>query len=133
MRSTAMIVAMLSFLFVCLEADSQSLPPSPGNQRRSATDQKIIDLPLSRHQFRPKLSLQSALKIADGYIEKEHIDISSYWLYRANFILYGDQGKNDKDKDPCWHFWWVNNNGSIGDYVEIIVSMDGKAGRLPSM
>ena len=128
-----MIVAMLSFLFVCLEADSQSLSPSPGSQRRSATAPKIVDLPLSRHQFRPKLSLQSALRIADGYIEKEHIDISSYWLYRANFILYGDQGKNDKDKDPCWHFWWVNNNGSLGDYVEIIVSMDEKAWRLPSM
>jgi hypothetical protein len=38
-----------------------------------------------------------------------------------------------KDKIPGWHFWWVNETGAMGDYVEIFVAMDGRANRSPSM
>ena len=72
-------------------------------------------------------------KIAKGYIVKEHIGSSSYWLYEAKFILYGAESTADKDKTPGWYFWWVNDGGALGDYIEIFVSMDGKAMRLPTM
>lgn len=82
---------------------------------------------------RPKLPLQDALKLAEAFVSTNHIDISHYWLYRAVFILRGDPAKPDKDKTPGWHFWWVNDDGAQGNYVEIFVSMDGRCMRLPSM
>jgi len=45
-------------------------------------------------------------------------------------IQYG--GEKDA-KEPRWFFWWMKEEGTIGDYVEITVSMEGKADRLPSM
>ncbi|PYU65792.1 MAG: hypothetical protein DMG56_02230 [Acidobacteria bacterium] len=80
------------------------------------------------------MSLQDALKIAEAYIVKEHIDTSSHWLSQANFFLYGDKPSADKDRAPCWNFLWLPDGGVAGDYsIEIIVSMDGKAMRLPTM
>jgi hypothetical protein len=134
MRNTAMMVAIFSLVFPCPEVGSQTARSALSNQGGTIADPKIINLPLPRpDQSRPKLSLQSALKIASGYIKKERIDISPYWLYRADYTLYGDKATDDKDKIPCWYFWWVNDSGSMGDYVEIFVSMDGKAWRIPSM
>jgi len=77
--------------------------------------------------------MQDALKVAEGYIRKQDIDISPYWLYRAIFMLSGDKDTADKNKIPGWHFWWVSETGAMGDYVEIFVDMDGKAWRVPSM
>jgi hypothetical protein len=77
--------------------------------------------------------MQDALKIAEGYIDKQHIDISSYWLFRTIFYLSGDEHTADKDKLPGWHFWWVSDTGALGDDVEIFVGMDGRASRMPSM
>ncbi len=45
-------------------------------------------------------------------------------------IQYG--GEKDV-KETRWFFWWVNENGATGDYVEVIVSMEGQVSRLPSM
>jgi len=83
--------------------------------------------------FTPKLTLQQALKIAEDYVDREHIDIRSYWLYRAIYILYGDEKTPREKKVPAWHFWWVSATGTAGDDVEIVVYMDGKAYRAPSM
>lgn len=77
--------------------------------------------------------MQKALQIAENYIETEHIDVSSYWLSSANFILSGNNNTPDKDKLPCWHFLWMNDQGYLGDYVEIMVTMDGKVWRAVSM
>lgn len=82
---------------------------------------------------RPKLALQDALKLAEVFTATKQIDLSHYWLYRGSFILFGDPGTADKDKIPGWYFWWVNDSGALGDYVEIFVSMDGECRRLPSM
>jgi len=91
---------------------------------------QITDLPLARRSFRPRLSLQDALKLAESYIIKEKIDISPYFLSEAKMIQYGgEQGM----KEPRWFFWWVNENGAMGDYVQITVSMEGKVSRYPSM
>jgi len=92
---------------------------------------KLLDIPI--RSFRPKLSLQEALKTAEKFIASEKIDAEHFWLYRANFMLYGDPATPDKDKLPGWHFWWVSDSGGQGNYILIFVSMDGHCRRLPSM
>jgi hypothetical protein len=72
------------------------------------------------------------MKIAENYIAAEHIDISDRWLSEATFILYGDKAKSDRDNAPCWQFVW-RRDGSIADYVDVLVTMEGKAFRLPTM
>lgn len=86
-----------------------------------------------QHTYRPRVTLQEALKIAEHYIAEKHIDISAYWLSDARFILMGDDATPDISKIPCWHLWWIHESGTIGDYVEIIVTMDRVASRAPSM
>jgi hypothetical protein len=124
----SLVIGSVILLFLCL---SRHLACS---QSALASAQKTVDLPLVSRSSKPKLSLQNALQIAEAYIVKEHIDASSHWLFEAKFILYGDKASADKDKTPCWHFLWLPDGGVTGDYsIEIIVSMDGKAMRLPSM
>lgn len=86
-----------------------------------------------QHTYRPRVTLQEALKIAEHYIDEKHIDISSYWLSDAKFILMGDDATPDLNKIPCWHFLWIHESGAMGVYVEIIVTMDRVASRAPSM
>jgi len=94
---------------------------APSGTPRVAQD---VPLPLSA---RPKLLLQEGLKIADRYIESEHIRISGYWLYGVKYASYGRKDP-EKDKEPCWYFWWVSNNaGSNDDEIMVVVFMDGKA------
>jgi len=81
------------------------------------------------YRQKPKLSLQAAMKIMEQYIEKEKIDTSKYFLWNVTLIQYDSQ----KDKRPFWYFWWLSEKGGVGDYIEILVSMDKKAGRVPSM
>ena len=83
--------------------------------------------------FRPKLSLEDALKNAEKFVITQNVDMSRFWLYRAQFILFGDSSQPDTKKVPGWHFWWVSDSGGLGDYVEVFVSMDGDCRRLPSM
>jgi hypothetical protein len=133
MWGASALVVMLCLSSLCLECVGQSIQPPPDSQNRGLKDQQVVDLPLVKRTYRPKLSLQDALKIAEGYIDKEHIPISSYWLSQAKFTLYGSADTPDKDKIPCWYFWWANDKGLLGDYVEIFVDMDRKAWRVPSM
>ncbi len=133
-HSSTLCIVILPFLLLsCHIACGQSVQPPTHDGQASASGMTTIDLPLGSHNIKPKLSLPNALKIAESYIVNRHIDASSYWLYEAKFILYGDKTTADKDKIPGWFCWWVKDEGSIGDYVEIFVSMDGKAMRLPSM
>jgi|ERR1700676_495589 len=133
-HSSLLSIEILLFLLLsCHTACSQSVQPQTHDGLASASGKTTIDLPVGSFHTRPKLSLQNALKIAEGYISKGHIDASSYWLYEAKFILYGAATTADRDKIPGWYFGWVNDDGSVGKYIEIFVSMDGKAMRLPSM
>jgi hypothetical protein len=130
MRQTLIAVAVLFLTSLYLELQAQSIALS----RQDLVTDRQAPGPSSAHPTsRPRLSLQDALLIAEHYIDREHINVSSYWLYRAVFILYGDPKTPDKDKLPCWHFWWVSDSGDMGDYVEILVAMDGKVWRIPSM
>jgi hypothetical protein len=77
--------------------------------------------------------MQAALSKAEKFIESEHIDARHFWLYRAQYSLYGDPTTPDHDKLPGWHFWWVSDAGEIGNYIEIFVTMDGQCMRMPSL
>jgi hypothetical protein len=112
-------------------AQSRQASASAQNpQEHPVTNRRIVELPLAKRGFRPRLTLQQALKLAEGYIEKEKIEIASYFLLEARMIQYG--GEKDV-KEPRWFFWWTNESGAMGDYVEITVSMEGQVSRLPSM
>ena len=132
MRRASMQVAVLFLVSMFLKSGGQSSQANSVSQPRGVANQEAAAPPQTKGTVRPKLSMQDGLKIAEGYINKQHIDISSYWLYRAIFILYGDNNSADH-KIPCWHFWWTHDSGAMGDYVEILVDMEGRAWRVPSM
>jgi hypothetical protein len=90
----------------------------------SISSRQILELP-KRSSYRPPLTLQNALKIADAYITQEKIDISQYYLLEAKYILYGDKDH----KEPSWYFWWVHEDGAAGHYVEIVVSIKTRSAR----
>jgi hypothetical protein len=133
MQQMLRLVIVLFVAVSSLESSGQSGPTTPSYPTRETSNQQSLDPPAVQGRFRPKLSLQDALKIAESYVEKEGIDVSSYWLYQVHFILVGDANTPDNDKLPCWHFWWVSDDGALGDYVEIMVTMDGRTSRAPSM
>lgn len=91
---------------------------------------QIVNLPSSNKKSRPKITLQRALKLAEKYLEKEKIDVSSFYLYQAKFIIYRDSGQ----KQPAWHFWWLNETGGVGNYVQIVVLINSEnVMQIPSM
>ncbi len=128
----ALVALFLIILFnpILLAQTSQQPKPEP-MPGPSITPKQIVDLPLPTRGFhRPSLTLQQALNIADSYIAKKKIDISRYYLLEAKHILYGSKD----NQDPSWFFWWVNENGVIGDYVEIVVSIKTRSVlQIPSM
>ena len=71
----------------------------------------------------PVITLDHAMQIANEHIYKENIDMSNYYLHKVALV----------DSRGYWYFWWTNGKGILGDYVEITVSMDGKAARMCSM
>lgn len=85
---------------------------------------QVLELP-NRAPYKPHLTLQDALKIAGRYIVKERIDISKYYLLEAKYILYGTKD----NQDPSWYFWWVNEDGASGHYVELVVSIKSRSVR----
>src|SRR5437660_2432581 len=128
----ALAALLFSILFNPILLAQTSRQPKPeSTPAPSITQKQITDLHLPRRgSYRPSLTLQNGLKIADGYIVKEKIDISHYYLLEAKFILYGSKN----NQEPSWFFWWVNENGVIGDYVEIVVSIKtGSVRQIPSM
>jgi hypothetical protein len=122
-----LFLGLTSTTICCAQDNKQPKPESSPSQ--SITQKQIVALPL-RKPWKPKLTLQDALKLTDTYIAKEQIDISAYYLLEARFILYGSKD----NPDPSWFFWWVHEDGASGHYVEIVVSIKtGSARRLPSM
>ena len=131
MRRIFSLIAIIICLSGLTVAQSRQSPASAQNpQEQPVTNRRIVELPLAKRGFRPRLTLQQALKLAEGYIEKEKIEIASYFLLEARMIQYG--GEKDV-KEPRWFLWWINENGAMGDYVQITVSMEGQVSRHPSM
>lgn len=121
------VFALMALLIPYCKSQSQSVSSSSAAQSGVP-----LDLPRSARGYKPKISLQAALKIAETYVAVEHINVSDGWLLEARFFLYGDSAKADRDREPCWLFVW-NSDTSLGGYVDIIVSMDGKAMRSPAL
>ena len=97
----------------------------------TAQKSKLLETP--KQSTRPKLTMQDALAIAERYLATQRIDTNHFWLYRADWILFGGPEQPAKDKPPGWHFWWQSDSGEIGNYIEVFVSMDGACRRLGSM
>ncbi len=128
---TLLTILLVIFLNSILFAQTNQQPNSKPTEKELSVEQRqIVNLPVAKRKFRPKLSLQRALKLAENYIAKEKIDISSFYLYQAKYIMYGSK----ENQQPSWFFWWVNEDGALGNYVEIVVSIETRSvGRLPSM
>jgi hypothetical protein len=121
---TALFFVLMSLLIPYSEAQRKSVP-APAAAQSSVP----LNLPTSSRSYKPKVSLQTGLGIAESYVASEHINVSDGWLSEARFILYGGRAMADKDKEPNWLFVWATDRG----YVQIMVSMDGKAMVLPEL
>ena len=97
--------------------------------KSKVVNKQTTEFPNESYSSRPKLTMQDAMKVMEKYIEKEKIDTSKYYLWEVKLIQYG----SENEKRPAWHFWWLSEKGGVGDYIEILVFMDKKAGRTPSM
>jgi hypothetical protein len=107
------------------EAQTQPKPALTQNQ----TIVQSAELPAAK-PWKPELRLQDALKIAEHYIAKQKIDVSPYYLAEARFILYG--GKDTGD--PSWFFRWDHEDGALGNYLQVVVSIKTRTPRLqPAM
>jgi hypothetical protein len=131
MKKAFILMAILLFARPYTEARGQSTPPVAGQAKAIEKQQNVA--PRTNPTNRPRLAMQDALKIAEEFIAKEHIDIAPFWLYRAMYILVADAHATSEKKLPGWHFWWVSETPEMGNYVEIFVDIDGRASRMPSM
>jgi hypothetical protein len=129
----SIIFIFIVFLFISFPNDI--LAQKSKSKQSLVTHPTSVPMPMPddttfKSHFRPKLTMQKALKLAEDYIVKEHIDISSYYLFEAHSIEYGSE---KGPKETRWYFWWVHEDGADGHYVEITVSMEGVVNRLSSM
>lgn len=99
----------------------------PGQAEQPVIEQQVTELPKPAPEP-PKITLQKALTIADRYIQKEKIDVSSFYLREVKLI-----SPTEKVEDRQWHFWWVGVKGESGNNISIVVSMAGEASRRPTM
>lgn len=79
-------------------------------------------LMLPRRDKPPSISLKQALKIAERFIKKERLDVSTCYLFEAKW----SEGKAG-NTEPKWNFWWVRMRGATGKDIRITVSTEGTA------
>jgi hypothetical protein len=96
---------------------------SESRLERTITREQILALP--RRNAVPRLTLQRALKIAEAYVKKERLGISSRYLFEARWVSY-----DTVPETGAWEFWWVSTRYGSDD-VRVAVSLDGKPKRLP--
>ncbi len=127
---TAWLLLMVALLHsTAFGQNAERSKPIEGAQQPTITEQRITELHIPRsHPKRPGITLQRALNIAEEYVKKQKIDTSSYYLAEAKLI----PATRDSE-EPYWWFMWVGVRRPVGDYIDITVSMKGKAYRLPSM
>jgi hypothetical protein len=128
MRALAAFLFSMLFSPILLAQTSQQ-PKPQSTSSPPITQKQSVELPKGG-SYRPRLTLQDALKIAERYIVKQKIDISHYYLFEGKYILYGDKD----NKDPSWYFWWTHEDGAFGNYVQLVVSIrTGRVQWLTSM
>lgn len=130
MRILLVLLSLIGLSIIIFGQKAKDRASGQNSSNRSSFGTRIGELSLASPEFKPKVSLQEALKHAESFIEKEKIDTSSYYLLEARMIQYG--GEKDV-KELRWFFRWAHENGAVGNYIEISVSMDGKIERHPSM
>ena len=132
-------VTVACFSSVTLAQSNQASPANQNYQEPKVDSQKkIVDPVITQEQINklpvvtrgPRVTLQHALKIAESFAKREKIKLSGYFLLEVRMIQYG--GERDV-REARWFFRWIVAKGPLGDDVEITVSMEGKASRLPSM
>jgi hypothetical protein len=131
MKTFFLIFVLLVMPGLTFSQSGQEQNAKPKSESDLLTQRQIVDLHLPVRGFRPKLTLQQALKIAEHFVETEKIDVSSYYLLEAKFILYGGMVK-----DPRWLFVWLNSGEASktrGVDFQVTVGMDGKVNIIPSM
>jgi len=123
----AFLIIAVFFNALVFGQTAQGPAPSPRPEEQSIT---IAELPLLKHTFRPELTLQKALKIAEREIKKKRINTSSYYLLEARLI----QSESENGvKEPRWFFLWVTEDGGMGNEIQASVTMNGKVAVHPSM
>ena len=85
---------------------------------RTITRDDILALP--RRDVAPRLTLQRALKIAETFVKRKRLDISSCYLFEARWVSY-----NLTPESGAWEFWWVNIKRNSRD-IRIAVAVNGK-------
>jgi hypothetical protein len=95
-------------------------------QSADPNSSKASEAPVPRRSLRPRLPLQNALKIARIMSAR-----STSTSQAVKFIVVSDRGK--PPQEPAWFFWWVSDDGAMGNSVDITVFMDGHAVRMRSM
>jgi hypothetical protein len=131
MKAFFLIFILLAMPGLLFSQSGQEPNAEPKSEDGLLRHRRIVDLPLPKRGFKPKLTLQQALKIAERYVEIEKIDLSSYYLLEAKFFLYGGDVK-----DPRWLFVWLNSSRVIethGVDYQLTVTMDGKVNIIPSL
>jgi hypothetical protein len=126
MRSAFLLILIATLLSSAASAQPNQSYERTRRQDPIVTSEQIEKLPVLR--TRPRITLQHALKIAESYSKRKRINLSFYFLLEAKMIQHTDH----KDREFQWYFRWVNQRASIPPNVEITVSMQGRAQRLPS-
>ena len=122
---------ILIFALLIIQVDPQMNNQTKTNQPEkeidTITQKKIVDIQWPTPKS-PKITLKKALTIAEHYIEREKIDVSSFYLREARLIFPTESAESQQ-----WYFWWASIKGEMGNYIEITVSMKGEVKRNPSM
>ena len=126
----AFLIITVFFNTLVFGQAAQEPAPTPRPKEQSSTNVQIAELPLLKQTFRPKITLQEALKIAESYLKKKKINVSSYYLLEAKIIRPENESG---DKEPLWHFLWAHEDGGIGNEIVAHVRMNGKVIVRPSM
>jgi hypothetical protein len=123
------IFCLFVFLFFSPITFGQSIQAEAEKKTREIDEQDIARMSRVKMKVKTKVSLAEAIKLMEKYIAKEKIDTSKYYLWRVQLT----QVSWINGKNTVWHFWWLNEKGGVGDYITIMVSMDKKVWRVPSM
>ena len=120
------MMRILSFVLllvtVSVVAHGQDPPATFGNNIRR---EDVLKLPPNRA---PRLSMQRALRIAQRFVFKKKLDVSSCYLWKAELMPLESNATEN-----AWRFWWVRTipRHDKPDII-ITVSMDGVAAHTPS-
>lgn len=124
------IFSALTIVFLSTVAFAQTTPtptptPSPEVYEISSTPDRRLPV----LAFKPKVTLQSALKLAERMLEKEKLQGMRYYLLEAKLIP-------DPDAPDVfaalWLFTWKHESAQPVFDIQVTVSMSGKVAMRPN-